>query len=156
MTQDIIIEWLLQLDRKICTQKRKIILFLDNAGSNPRELKWKNVKVIFLPSNTISLCQPLNQGIIQNFKLHYNDQIFKHILSNAYNNFTTKKIVSLKLYEWKGRWWNLSFILKTISYCQCSMQICPDDYNCGHKSNKAKLMTLSCKLLLKQRIIGVR
>lgn len=82
MTREIMTEWLLQLDRKMGIQKRKIILFLDNAGSHPRELKLKNVKVIFLPPNTTSVCQPLDQGIIHNFKFHYRDQILKHILSN--------------------------------------------------------------------------
>lgn len=82
MTRDIMSEWLLQLDRKMGIQKRKIILFLDNAGSHPRELNLRNVKIIFLPPNTTSICQPLDQGVIQNFKFYYRDLILKHILSN--------------------------------------------------------------------------
>lgn len=81
MTQDIMNEWLLQFDRKMVRQKRKILLFLDNAASHPREVNLQNIKVIFLPPNTTSMCQPLDQGIIQNFKFYYRGLILKHILS---------------------------------------------------------------------------
>ena len=62
-------------------QKRKILLFLDNAGSHSREVKLQNIKLIFLPPNTTSVCQPLDQGIIQNFKFSYRGFILKNILS---------------------------------------------------------------------------
>lgn len=81
MTREIMSEWLSQLDRKMGIQKRKILLFVDNAGSHPRELNLKNVKIIFLPPNTTSVCQPLDQGIIHNFKVYYRDLVLKHILS---------------------------------------------------------------------------
>lgn len=82
MTRDIMTEWLLQLDKKMGYQKRKIVLFLDNAGSHPHDLHLKNVKQIFLPPNTTSICQPLDQGVIQNFKFHYRSLILKHTLSS--------------------------------------------------------------------------
>lgn len=81
MTRDIMTEWLLQFDRKMAIQKRKVILFLDNAASHPRELNLRNVKIIFLPPNTTSVCQPLDQGVIQNCKFYYRGLISKHILS---------------------------------------------------------------------------
>lgn len=81
MTGDIMTEWLQQFDRKIGHQKRKILLFLDNAGSHPQNLKLKNIKILFLPPNTTSICQPLDQGIIKNFKVFYRTFILKHILS---------------------------------------------------------------------------
>lgn len=81
MTRSIMTDWLLDMDKRMGFQKRKILLFLDNAGSHPRELKLKNIKIIFLPPNTTSVCQPMDQGIIQNFKFFYRDQIVKHILS---------------------------------------------------------------------------
>lgn len=57
-------------DKKKKKQIRKIILFLDNATSHP-DLKLKNINLIFLPPNTTSHCQPLDQFIIQNFKVIY-------------------------------------------------------------------------------------
>lgn len=81
MTRDIMTEWLSDLDKKMGLRKRKIILFLDNATSHPHGLKLKNIKIIFLPPNTTSVCQPLDQGIIRNFKFYYRDLIVNHILS---------------------------------------------------------------------------
>ena len=38
-------------------------------------------KVVFLPKNTTSRLQPLDAGIIKNFKAHYRKLIVKHALS---------------------------------------------------------------------------
>lgn len=96
MTGDIMGEWLIELDRKMGIEKRKILLFLDNAASHPRELHLKNVKLIFLPPNTTSVCQPLDQGIIQNFKLYYRNQIIQHILSNMDSSKSSSELSKKK------------------------------------------------------------
>lgn len=83
MTRSIMTDWLLDMDKRMGFQKRKILLFLDNAGSHHRELNLKNIKIIFLPPNTTSVCQPLDQGIIQNFKFFYRRQILKHPFKNG-------------------------------------------------------------------------
>lgn len=81
MTNDIMTEWLSQFDRKMAVQKRKNLLFLDNAASHPRDLNLRNITIYFLPPNTTAFCQPLDQGIIQNFKIRYRTRILKHILA---------------------------------------------------------------------------
>ncbi len=65
------------LDRKMMAQNRKIILFLDNAtchnllpGTN-----LSNIKLSFMPPNTTSLIQPLDQGIIRSFKAYYRREL---------------------------------------------------------------------------------
>lgn len=68
-------------DKKLQKEKRKILLFLDNAASHPRNIQLKNIKIIFLPPNTTAFCQPLDQGIIKNFKTWYRFTILKNILS---------------------------------------------------------------------------
>ncbi|GFS84716.1 tigger transposable element-derived protein 1 [Trichonephila clavipes] len=40
----------------------KVLLIVDNAASHP-ELEHPNVQLVFLPPNTTSLIQPLDQGI---------------------------------------------------------------------------------------------
>lgn len=47
-------------------KKRKILLFLDPI---------QNVKVECFSVNTTAEFQPMNQGIIQNFKFHYRKEI---------------------------------------------------------------------------------
>jgi hypothetical protein len=80
MTRCIMTEWLMWFDEKMKKQKRKIILFLDNATSHP-DLKLQNINLVFLPPNTTSHSQPLDQGIIQNFKIIYRQMILRRILS---------------------------------------------------------------------------
>ncbi|GFX39298.1 tigger transposable element-derived protein 1 [Trichonephila clavipes] len=45
----------------------KVLLIVDNAASHP-QLEHPNVQLVFLPPNTTSLIQPLDQGIITTFK----------------------------------------------------------------------------------------
>nr|XP_006132847.1 tigger transposable element-derived protein 1-like isoform X1 [Pelodiscus sinensis]XP_006132848.1 tigger transposable element-derived protein 1-like isoform X2 [Pelodiscus sinensis]XP_006132849.1 tigger transposable element-derived protein 1-like isoform X3 [Pelodiscus sinensis] len=51
----------------------KILLLLDNAPGHPNTLDdmHPNVKVVFLPPNTTSLIQPMDQGVIASFKAYY-------------------------------------------------------------------------------------
>ena len=56
--------------KRMKKQGRQVILFWDNATSHPN-LQLENVKLVYLPPNTTSHAQPLDQGIIQNFKVRY-------------------------------------------------------------------------------------
>ena len=42
---------------------------------------WTTPKVVFLPINTTSKLQPLDVGIIKNFKCHYRKLLLNHVLS---------------------------------------------------------------------------
>ncbi|GFW61057.1 tigger transposable element-derived protein 1 [Trichonephila clavipes] len=52
----------------------KVLLVVDNAASH-LQLEHPNVQLVFLPPNTTSLIQPLDQGIIATFKKYYNEII---------------------------------------------------------------------------------
>ena len=56
---------------------------MDNVTSHDPDLKDKfsNIKVVFLPKNTTSRLQPLDAGIIKNFKVHYRRLLLKHTLA---------------------------------------------------------------------------
>ena len=76
MTGIICKEWLRWFDRLIA--RRKVLLLLDNfSGHELRVEKVRgldglhNVKICWLFPNTTSYWQPLDQGIIVSFKLHY-------------------------------------------------------------------------------------
>ena len=73
MDSVIILDILNKINRKFARQKRKVILFLDNVSSHSPDLvgKFSNITVVFLPKNTTSRLQPLDAGIIKNFKVHY-------------------------------------------------------------------------------------
>ena len=62
------------------------MLFLDNAGCHLSDVKdlYSNIKMMFLPPDTTSRLQPLDAGIIKNFKVCYRKLLLKvvvHILT---------------------------------------------------------------------------
>lgn len=79
MTGTIMEKFLIQLNKKMVIQKRKILLFLDNASSHPN-LKLSNVQLVFLPPNTTSKTQPLDQGIINAIKVQYRKRVLKRLI----------------------------------------------------------------------------
>lgn len=81
ITRNIMTEWLLDFDYRMTQSKRSIVIFLDNAISHPPLNNLQSIKLIFFPSYISSCCQPLNQGVIQHFKMLYRRCILKHQLS---------------------------------------------------------------------------
>jgi len=71
MTNNIFNIYLENLDKYFIKQKRKILLFLDNAPVHilNSDVQLKNIKLQFLPPNLTSALQPLDAGIIQNMKI---------------------------------------------------------------------------------------
>ncbi|KAK3875186.1 hypothetical protein Pcinc_019926 [Petrolisthes cinctipes] len=62
--------------KKYCEEnnlRNKVLLLVDNAPGHPEICKdWcENVEVQFLPPNTTSLIQPMDQGVIATFKAYY-------------------------------------------------------------------------------------
>ncbi|KAL4084407.1 hypothetical protein QTP88_028230 [Uroleucon formosanum] len=62
----------------------KALLLIDNAPGHPSslELQHSNMKVMFLPSNTTSLLQPLDQGVIAALKAYYIRRTFQRLLKS--------------------------------------------------------------------------
>ena len=72
MKSDIFKHELLKWDSKLRGNNRKILLLVDNCSAhlNINE-HLTNIKLVFLPPNTTSVLQPMDAGIIQNFKVNY-------------------------------------------------------------------------------------
>lgn len=109
MTGELMAEWLMQFDRKMIREKRKILLFLDNACSHPRDIKLQNIKLIFLPPNCTSVVQPLDQGVIKSFKAFYKTFIVKQLLitinaAESAQELTKKIHVLDAIYLIKNAW----------------------------------------------------
>ena len=83
MTGDILESILSKLNRQMINKNRKILLFMDNAGCHPEKLcgKFSNIHICFIPANTTPALQPLDLGIIQNFKLHYRRYFLRYVIS---------------------------------------------------------------------------
>ena len=82
MTSFIFEDWLNSINMQFKNQKRKVLLFIDNAPSHT-ESELSNIKLIFLPANTTTITQPLNQGIIKNFKVFYRKKLVEHLIANV-------------------------------------------------------------------------
>ena len=95
MTSEIFETLLSKLSRKLIFENRKVILFLNNATCHPESIddKFSNIKIVFLPKNTTSRLQPLDAGIIRNFKVKYRKSLVKYVLSRINDNASAAEIV---------------------------------------------------------------
>uniref|UniRef100_UPI0035901B18 tigger transposable element-derived protein 1-like n=1 Tax=Myxine glutinosa TaxID=7769 RepID=UPI0035901B18 len=82
----------------------KAVLVVDNATAHCHGIVEysKNFKVIFLPAHTTTFLQPMDQGIIENFKRFYTRNIFHRLalageqadaVRRLWQNYTLKKAV---------------------------------------------------------------
>ena len=123
MTGEILDEVLSKLNRRLSLQSRSIALLMDNSGCHPHELKEKysNIRIIFLPPNTTSHLQPLDLGIIQNFKVMYRKLLLCFVLSkidqtNDNASQIVKSVSVLTAIRWVAQAWE-SVKGETIKKC---------------------------------------
>ena len=99
------------LNNQMVKEKRKVILFLDNATVHPPSLidKYSNVKVVFLPKNTTSRLQPLDAGIIQSFKSKYRTKLMRFVIARTKEDCLASEIAKqvdvLQAIEWVAKAW---------------------------------------------------
>ncbi|GFU25739.1 tigger transposable element-derived protein 1 [Trichonephila clavipes] len=117
----------------------KVLLIVDNAASHP-QLEHPNVQLVFLPPNTTSLIQPLDQGIIATFKKYYIKTTCKFILNKLENESLTVKDV----------WKQFSIFDCLIHAASASAQIRPRTLNAcpeGDNDEEEKSTPLNGKLI---------
>ena len=71
MTSHLFEDYLLRWDHKLTTQGRRIALVIDNATCHPKLDDLVNIELVFLPPNTTSHTQPMDPGVLANFKGYY-------------------------------------------------------------------------------------
>ena len=54
---------------------RKIALLIDNCPAHPLVSDLTNVQLVFLPSNTATVLQPMGQGAIRGLEAHYRGRV---------------------------------------------------------------------------------
>ena len=114
MTSEVMEAVLARFNRKLILEDRKVILFLDNATCHPESMigQFSQIKIVFLPKNTTSRLQPLDAGIIQNFKVKYRKRLVKYVLARIQEDASTTQIVKgmdvLVAIRWKEAWKEVS------------------------------------------------
>ena len=75
----------------------KVLLVLDNASGHPPYLDdfHPNVKVVYLPPNTTSIIQPMDQGVIATFKKYYLRRTFRQALKATDETDMTEGILEV-------------------------------------------------------------
>ena len=81
MTGEIWGEWLKKVDSRMRRQRLQIVMLCDNCAAHSSDMRLTNIKLVFLPPNTTSLIQPMDQGIIANFKRHYRCLVLRHLMT---------------------------------------------------------------------------
>lgn len=84
----------------------KALLLLDNCPAHPpaEMLKTRDglIKVSYLPKNTTSLIQPLDQGVIATFKQNYRRELITNIVSGEKSVTEYLKAMTLKDFVYNG------------------------------------------------------
>ena len=69
-----------EVDRRFTKEGRKIILLIDNCPVHPSIDNLVSTELIFLPPNTTSMFQPMDQGVIWSLKDHYKTISIKKLI----------------------------------------------------------------------------
>nr|XP_006010436.1 PREDICTED: tigger transposable element-derived protein 6-like [Latimeria chalumnae] len=86
MTQRIFEKWLHSFNNTMKERNKKVLLLMDNATCHDVTLHLSHVKIEFLPPNTTSIIQPLDQGIIHSTKRHYKKHFLHRLVSVSDSN----------------------------------------------------------------------
>ncbi|XP_057310264.1 tigger transposable element-derived protein 4-like [Hydractinia symbiolongicarpus] len=92
MDSEIFENWVRKLDQKFRVDGRKIVLIIDNCPAHPSISNLTNIHLVFLPPNTTSVLQPMDQGVIRSLKAHYRRRVVRLLCSALENNKPLPKI----------------------------------------------------------------
>ena len=92
MSGELFQEWVEGLDNKFLAQKRKVV---DNCPSHLEVENLKAIKLVFLPPNTTSKTQPMDQGVIRSLKAKYRTDLVIN---------TSEQLINKSLYQKLAFW----------------------------------------------------
>ena len=128
MTDCIFREWLLKIDKYFKSLDRNVLLFLDNFSGHCNDdkitkkkqtkepLKLTNIKLHFFPANCTSVLQPMDQGIIQSFKMKYRRSIVEDKLEALNTDSTMPELNVLFAINKIHKCWK-EITVSTIKHC---------------------------------------
>lgn len=82
MTGELFSKWLSSWNDDLISEGRKVCLLVDNCSSHRCSASFSNIELRFLPPNTTSVLQPLDQGVIRSLKAGYRKRLVERLLLN--------------------------------------------------------------------------
>uniref|UniRef100_K7F9V3 DDE-1 domain-containing protein n=1 Tax=Pelodiscus sinensis TaxID=13735 RepID=K7F9V3_PELSI len=117
-------------------EDNKAVLLLDNCRAHPpaSELVSGNIFATYLPPNVMSLIQPMDQGVIQNFKYFYRGTFVQKLVnsdcsvSEFQSDFNLKDAVYAAALAWKD--------VKKVTVRKCWRKLWPSIMFCDDSSDE--------------------
>ena len=116
-------EWLMALDKKFLKDDRNILMLVDNCPAHPDVPNLHAITLRFLPPNTTSVLQPMDQGVIRSIKAFYRKEIVKRIIASFEQENCMPKISVLDAMKMvTGAWDNVTqgTIINCFKHCHIS------------------------------------
>ena len=106
MTGVLFEEWVRKLDSSFRAQSRKVTLLIDNCPAHPEIKNLTNIKLIFLPPNTTSFLQPMDQGVIRCLNTHYRKKVVRLCIKAVESNKSLPEISIIQAMKHLVSSWN--------------------------------------------------
>ena len=132
------------LDRKFVTECRKIALIVDNFPVHADVPGLQAINLIFLPPNTISRTQHMDQGVIRSLKAYYRSILVARKIACIEKNREVPKIDILDAMNMLSQAW-FKVPERTVANCFCKAGICSESHE--HDSDdpfQVQMMPLNC------------
>ena len=107
---------------------RKIALLIDNCPAHPFVSNLTNIQLVFLPANTTSVLQWMDQGVIRSLKAHYWGRVVRRLCRALDKMKTLPKICILQAMKILVSSWE-TVSAKTIVNCFRKAGITPEAQN---------------------------
>ena len=89
-------EWVKKLDSSFPAQSRKAAFLIDNCPAHSEVKNLTNFNLIFLPPDTTSVLQPMDQGVVQSLKAHCRKKVVPLCIKAVESNKPPAKISILQ------------------------------------------------------------
>ncbi|XP_022160362.1 tigger transposable element-derived protein 4-like [Myzus persicae] len=86
----------------------KTLNYWDDELRPHPSLNLKFIKLIFLPTNTTAVLQPMDQGVIRNIKAHYRNQLVLKMIEDIENHVESKTTVLDAIIMLDKAWCNVT------------------------------------------------
>ncbi|KAL0212134.1 hypothetical protein RCL1_005760 [Eukaryota sp. TZLM3-RCL] len=105
MTAESFEEYCERVNKIMKQEDRRILLIVDNVSSHKNEKQFDNVELLFLPPNTTSIMQPIDQGVVLSFKSNYRKRVVERDFMEKTSREQLPQISMADAIKWMSESW---------------------------------------------------